>query len=272
MTISSGYREHRPHPTLADHVACYWTIRVSGAPAAGSDTVVPDGCLDFLFDLADGRSTLVGTMTRPLTVGRGGGMDLLGVRFRPGAISWFIDLPADEVTDAIVSLGHAWGPTTEALRERLRKQDDDDARVGLMDDALLRRLARHPGRGDRVVRQAAAILGQAQGRIRTEALADRVGLGRRQFERRFRAAVGVSPGTAGRVLRFQSARSRMQSDPQMALSWVALEAGYHDQAHFTREFRALAGETPGAYRKRLAPTQRSAVDDASVQDRAGPMV
>jgi AraC-like DNA-binding protein len=31
------------------------------------------------------------------------------------------------------------------------------------------------------------------------------------------------------------------------LADVAMEAGYYDQSHLTRDFAALAGTTPGAY-------------------------
>ena len=101
---------------------------------------------------------------------------------------------------------------------------------------------------------------RAGGGVRVETLAQATGLGARQLERRFLAAVGLPPKTACRVVRFQSALGRMHGRPRMALSRVALEAGYHDQAHFTREFRTFAGEPPGAYRRRRR------LGDASVQD------
>jgi transcriptional regulator GlxA family with amidase domain len=34
----------------------------------------------------------------------------------------------------------------------------------------------------------------------------------------------------------------------MAIADVAAAAGFHDQSHLTRQFRALLGTTPGAYR------------------------
>jgi AraC-like DNA-binding protein len=41
---------------------------------------------------------------------------------------------------------------------------------------------------------------------------------------------------------------------ERTLADVALEAGYADQAHFTRAVRAATGRTPGALRRELART------------------
>jgi AraC-like DNA-binding protein len=72
------------------------------------------------------------------------------------------------------------------------------------------------------------------------------GRSHRSFVELFRRAVGLTPKRYCRVRRFQRALAL----PRGSLGALALAAGYSDQAHFTREFRALAGLTPGEYRRR----------------------
>lgn len=262
MPRDTPYQEHLAHPDLRRHVACYWSIRCVLPPAdVHDDAVVPDACLDFLFDLAGDAADLVGTMTRPLPVARGGTMDLLGVRFRPGAIPSFVDLPADEVTDGVVPLDRLWGSDAAELADRLREARGTAARVALLDRMLLARLSER-GDPDAVTLAAAGLLERSGGRMRVDDLARATGMGARQLERRFLAAVGISPKTASRVVRFQVALARLHAEPGVSLTRVALLAGYHDQAHLTRDFGALAGETPGAYRRMrgLEP------DDGFLQD------
>ncbi len=78
-------------------------------------------------------------------------------------------------------------------------------------------------------------------------------LSERQLRRRCRAAAGVGPKELHRILRLQGfvARVRASIDrpgpPDVALARWAVEAGYHDQAHLTRECRRLLGVPPGEY-------------------------
>ncbi len=244
------YREFPPHAGLRRHVACYWSIRCALPPSEGQDdAVVPDACIDFLFDLAGDGADLIGTMTRPLAVSRVGHLDLLGVRLRPGAIPSFVDVPADEITNGTVSLERVWGSDVRALYQRLREAPGTTARVALLDEVLLTRLVAR-GNPDAVTLAAAGLLERSGGRMRVEDLARATGMGTRQLERRFLASVGVPPKTACRVVRFQVALARLRADPGAPLTRVALLAGYHDQAHLTRDFTAFAGESPGAYRRR----------------------
>ena len=73
-----------------------------------------------------------------------------------------------------------------------------------------------------------------------------VGLGERQLRRRFERAVGYGPATLVRIQRFQHFLALAEQQPGAALSRLAAEAGYADQAHLTRECGRLSGLAPAA--------------------------
>lgn len=250
------YLEWRPDAELGPAVSAYWSFDSSALGDSGAsglpreEFVVPDGCIDFIVDLEAGTMVVVGTMTEPLRVIRRPSSRLFGVRFRPALATSLMAAPADALTDEIVAPDDAGVVLPLDVASRLADAPHDTARVALLDRALIDAWRSARERVDRPIAQAAALIERTGGGLRVGQLADRVGVGRRQFERRFRAAVGVPAGTAGRVARFQSALHALLDRPDTPLSWIALDAGYHDQAHFTREFGRLAGETPGQYRAR----------------------
>ncbi|WP_309235765.1 helix-turn-helix domain-containing protein [Amycolatopsis sp. SID8362] len=67
----------------------------------------------------------------------------------------------------------------------------------------------------------------------------------RRLRRRFVQAVGYGPATYLRVSRFQRAVALAPHSPDLAS--LAASAGYSDQAHLSRDCRALTGLTPRAY-------------------------
>jgi transcriptional regulator GlxA family with amidase domain len=76
-------------------------------------------------------------------------------------------------------------------------------------------------------------------------MAHRAGLSTRQFERRFRQAVGISPKLFSRMQRFQRVFSALE---ESGAKWAdaAVECGYYDQAHLIRDFQEFAGKPPAA--------------------------
>lgn len=247
------YREHTSHPTLARHVECYWSIRASVDPAHPvTDRVLPDGCMDIIFGLSPSASVMgfapyaIGTMTRPLDVTYSGSVDLFSVRFRPGGARAFLETEAYELTDRITPLGDLWGRPGEELWERMASATTTGGRVDVLDSALRARLRQGDGADARVL-AATELVAARHGAARVDTMARTAGVSRRQLERHFLASVGVTPKMACRVARFRRAVLLMHGRPATTLSQVAAGAGYADQPHFTREFRALAGMTPGAY-------------------------
>jgi AraC-like DNA-binding protein len=74
------------------------------------------------------------------------------------------------------------------------------------------------------------------------------GLAKETISRGFRQVYGVSPSAYRAQIRTRIAWRRTLEGTG-ALSQVALETGFSDQAHMTRMFQLLTGRTPGAWRK-----------------------
>ena len=83
--------------------------------------------------------------------------------------------------------------------------------------------------------------------LRIPDLAARAGLSPFQFDQRVRALFGLTAGQYLSRLRIGRACDRLRHT-DAALSELALECGYADQAAFTRQFGKTVGLTPGAYR------------------------
>jgi AraC-like DNA-binding protein len=71
------------------------------------------------------------------------------------------------------------------------------------------------------------------------------GLSRYELARQFRVQYGTSPYRYSVLRRLDHAHALLHE--HMALADVALSAGFADQAHFTRSFKAAFGLTPGRY-------------------------
>ena len=79
-------------------------------------------------------------------------------------------------------------------------------------------------------------------------LAELLGLGRRQLERRFAADIAMSPAQYHRSLRLSRARW-MLTHSDLSLGDIAAECGLGDGSRFARTIRLATGLAPSAYRQ-----------------------
>ena len=96
------------------------------------------------------------------------------------------------------------------------------------------------------VERARRFLDAANNRVvHSSELEAATGLSRFELARQFRSTFGTSPYRYSLMRRLEFVRDRLGgSEPTVKL---ALEAGFSDQAHFTRLFRAAFGLTPARY-------------------------
>jgi len=105
----------------------------------------------------------------------------------------------------------------------------------------------------RVMAHIEANLGEP---IRNKDLAALARVSTFHFNVAFRNSVGHPPHEYVIQRRIERAQGLMLST-DTPLSEIAIECGFADQAHFTRQFRAVCGETPAAWRRARANPQLS---------------
>jgi AraC-like DNA-binding protein len=229
----AGYAEKAPVPELGTVLTCAWTRTVDPGPVRVY-RVVPDGCLDLIWD---GSALYVaGPDTGPVLTATPPGT-LVGVRFAPGTAPGVLGVPAAALRDGrpgLAELGRGTvGPAFDGLADRLA--DADSARAAL----LLQRAVLDGLRPDLLDPAVPAVLAGLRSAEPVATLADRLGFTERALHRRSVAAFGYGPKFTQRVLRFQHAVGLARGGWSFAR--VAADAGYADQAHLSREVRALAG-------------------------------
>ncbi len=239
-----SYREHAPGP-LAPFVECYWTSEIATG-TGGSHPVHPDGCIDSIFDAAAGRLEVVGTMTRTLWVEGRGSAGHAAVRFRPGGAVVFLREAAHRFTDQAVDAVSVLGPAAHELERRLVDTASvDDARRLI--ESFLSSRSRCAEPVDPRVAHAASRLASDPG-MRVDTLSAELGITRQHARRLFLEHVGVTPKVFARNARAARALGAIDASPSLART--AIDAGYTDQAHMSRELGRVLGMPPSRYRQR----------------------
>jgi AraC-like DNA-binding protein len=113
------------------------------------------------------------------------------------------------------------------------------------------------------------------GSVRLATLAEECGLSVSHFARSFRRTFGRSAHQYLILQRIEKAKALL-SGSMCALSEAALQAGFSDQAAFSRTFKAVVGTSPGqwrrevSYRRSRAPNRRTTVGpELLMQTRSG---
>lgn len=250
-----SYLRLEPSADLSELVGNFWFMSGAG-PAAmpGGHRILPDGCMEFVFQLGDPFSErrpdgtwrlqphhlLVGQMERRVDVKPSGTIHTVGVHFRPAGMASFVPGDLSRFANRIVPLAPVLGADLPPLLAGLRSSRKPERSVALLEDFLRGRRTL----GDPAMVSASSRLVRESGPVDLAALARRFRLGDRQFRRRFEAAVGLGPKRFARLVRFQRVFERERERDARAWSRVALDCGYYDQAHFNRDFRAFTGVRP----------------------------
>ncbi|MBI0445139.1 MULTISPECIES: AraC family transcriptional regulator [Deinococcus] len=251
-----AYREFLPDPRLRSLVRLYYEVEEQHAPGEEEHRFLPERSVRLTFYAGDSwhgspvtgelepmsAASLFGMSLEPLRVVSRGPTRALGVELYPwGARQLF----GWAIGTASLDLLPGYGAVAREICALVTLGDWEGARSCL--EAWLLELAAERAREAGAGVRAAARLYGSLGTARIRTLAEELDLSPRQLERAFREEVGVPAKTLARLIRFEEVHNRLWVDPATPLAPLAYELGFSDQAHLTREFRALSHMTPGTF-------------------------
>lgn len=166
------------------------------------------------------------------------------VKFREGGATAFFKTPLHELFDTHESLDQlVQRHKIREVEERLYEAKNNLQRIAIVEQFLIAALSsRQP---DLLIRNAVQQIKTAAGHVKIKSLAADLYISQDAFEKRFRRSVGTTPKQFSAIVRL---RHLLDHFPEAdSLTEAAYDAGYYDQAHFIKDFRAFTGQTPQAF-------------------------
>jgi AraC-like DNA-binding protein len=245
-----------------------------------SQLAIPNASAEIVCDLVTGHTFLVGPLTHPRRSPPTDTQVRVGVRFRPGAPASLLGARPQEIRDLEIPLEDSWGRAAVRLGEQLAGAGSVQAAYRVLVDGIRSRVRCQ--RDDAFSRELVERLQPWSAGTVASASRD-LFFSDRQLRRRCWTLFGFTPKELQRLLRFQvflAVIHGFAAEP-IQLGRLAVELGYADQSHLSRECHALSGLAPRALVRALSASCGAAHDHTVsfaslrgrfLQDRPGSVV
>jgi AraC-like DNA-binding protein len=254
---SMDYQTYTPGSLLQPFVKCYWTLEAPAETAPERQRIVPDGCMEMIFHYGDlyrqytsptdsliqPRCFVFGQITQTLEIAPTGRTGLFSVRFHPDGFTPFASLPVKEMENRAVALETLFGDEGTTLETAMLQATGTEGRMAIIDHFLQQKLST-PQVIDRIAQASVEAILQLKGQVSVDELSEQLNINRRQLERRFASAIGLSPKQLAKIVRLQAALKMLEQGHFTSLTALAYENGYFDQAHFIKDFKEFTGLSP----------------------------
>ena len=249
-----------PSDGLTTVVKCYWALESPQEKTPARNTIVPDGCMKMIFHYGDlynqytesghsvalPRGFVIGQLTRPFEVEPTGETGTFFVCFHPNGFLPFATMPLKEMENTAVPLEKLFRKEGQDIERKILNANSNLERINLIETFLLSRLA-DAANVDRMVKSTVETILTANGQLSVDELSRQTHINRRQLERKFSSAIGLSPKQFSKTIRLQATLKALQAKKSTSLAAVAHESEYYDQAHFIKDFKEFTGITPKAF-------------------------
>jgi len=174
------------------------------------------------------------------------------VDFHPGGLHRLLHVPMVELFDKGFDATDILGHEMKSVNEQIVNADNIDVAKVIVEKYLLSKVRRlkSPLPMDRSLRN----LVSNHASCTIESLASDSCMSLRQFERKCKERIGMSPKAFARIVRFSKAYQLREANDEIPWTTIAHHCNYFDQMHMIRDFKEFAGVTPTILEEELSRT------------------
>ncbi len=259
------HQEFAPPEALQDTIKCFWYNKREQAALSSGFEVVPDGYAELIFYFGgpcsifykDGLQPLpspfmVGLLNQPVIFYMEARLEIIAVRCYPWTVFDLLGLPSGK--DGVQLLAHPVAQLQPALQELVQAGNIPEALEQVKQYFLD---ARSRVAMDSMLFKAGAAMNKAKGTIPVSRVAAAAHTTVRTLERKFKQSSGYTVKDVSGLMRFEQVRNHLWHYPDAGLAALALELGYTDQAHLSKEFKRYSGTTPAAFARKAKKGQQA---------------
>ena len=246
-----------PSVPLRPFIHHFWVMRADAFPHEMS--VMPRGCSKWIFHRMEpfvvngveergNIATVCGQYHTAARISSAHPISLIFVVFQPYAMKMVMGgMPCSLFYASNVDMDSLGMPEFKELKRRVTDAADDEEAIELVEDFVMRQLARSPESVYLPRLQYVSHAIEQHPALSPAELAEMACLSERQFRRIFDEHVGMSPKRLLKVARFLHAARSIQSLETHDFTDIVYGMGYTDHSHFNKDFREFAGMSPTEY-------------------------
>ena len=242
-----------PHPGLRDYILYYNVVFPSGNTFMAQYTLMPNACgtLSLAFDGRDVIAELWGASLAPVLLGTEPDRyrALLLVQLSPYGLYQITRQSQGEFAGKRLWLSDIDRELCGLLRQAFTAAETADGLARACDRILYRRMERQVVSDALLL--AASVISNRHGQVPVAEAARQAGYSQRHLNRLFLTQIGTSVKYFARLTRFTHILKQIQTFPRNFAA-LSQQAGYFDQAHFDKDFKAISGVTPQVYLKTMS--------------------
>ncbi|MFB6453878.1 helix-turn-helix domain-containing protein [Chitinophaga sp. Hz27] len=226
--------------------------------------ILADGAPGIVFQHCNGESSLVNTdgYQFPISFVYGqkdnspcvnsfqGNPFIFGVDLQPTALKKLFAINASAITNSIVESEHLF---SKEFIDQLLHAPSPQQIAQLFHLQLCKKLLK--SKQDKIIDHSIKLIFEDTKGANSHDLSTRFHISRRQYQRKFKEHLGVSPESYMRIIKFQKSLHLLKTKQYSKLSDIGFSLNYADQSHFVREFKLFSNCTPKEFLSKIQSIQ-----------------